>query len=127
MKENEKNPQQQPEREQELQRNYMLIFKTYYGGLLGWHITSSLPSEEIPHQIETAAQEWLLSPDGREYVDKEDITDWGMDYANALMNVPHEILAKHNIHLKQSVYEIVELDPDENVLPDELRQKPENE
>ncbi len=121
MKENEKNPQQPPENELESQWNYMLIFKTYYGGLLGWHITSSLPSEEIPHQIETAAQEWLLSPDGRAYVEKEDLTDWGVDYANVLMNASREILAKYNIHLAQSVYEIIELDADEDLLPDEIR------
>lgn len=121
MKESEANLQKAPAKEQAPQRNYMLLFKTYYGGLLGWNITSSLPAEEIPRQIEAAADEWLLSPEGREYVQKEEITDWGMDYANVLMNAPREILAKYNVHLAQPVYEIIELDADEDLLPDELR------
>jgi hypothetical protein len=121
VKENERGVQKTPAKESETQRNYMLLFKTYYGGLLGWNITSGLSSEEIPRQVEAVAQEWLLSPEGREYVRKEEIADWGMDYANVLMNAPRDILAKHDIHFAQDVYEIIELEAEEDLLPDELR------
>lgn len=121
MKEFPPNLQKPPAKEHPPQRNYMVLFKTYYGGLLGWNITSKLPAEEIPAQIKAAAQEWLLSSDRREYVQKEEITDWGIDYASVLMNAPREILAKHHIHLDPSVYEIIELDADEDMLPEALR------
>ncbi|MCH7662893.1 MAG: hypothetical protein IH859_03375 [Chloroflexi bacterium] len=102
-------------------KTYMLSYKTHHGGLLGWNITSYLPAEEIPKQIETAAKEWLISKEGRLYIKEEELDEWGFDYANAMMEVPHDILAKHGIFMSASVYEIVELFADEDLMPDELK------
>ena len=103
-------------------KSYMLLFKTYYGGLMGWNINSYLPTEEIPGQIKTAAKEWLLSKEGKAYIIEEELANGSFDYANAMMEVPHDILAKHGITMTISVYEIVELFADDNLMPDELKE-----
>lgn len=89
--------------------------------MLGWNVLTDLPSEEIDNHIEAAAREWFSTEDGRGYVQEENLEEWGVDYANAMMNVPPEIFAKHHIYPGIPIYEIIELDADENLLPDELR------
>lgn len=121
MKETPQNVQNPASKERSDTKNYLLLFKTYYGGLLGWNAKSSLPVEDIPGRIEAAAREWVSSPEGKKYVEQEGLQDLGVDYAHALMNVPFEMLARHGIEMWASVYEIVELDSDINLLPNELR------
>ena len=103
--------------------NYLLLFKTYYGSLFAWNVKSSLPAEDIPRAIEAAGREWLLSSAGREYVNQEERHEWGVDFANVLMNGPYEVFARHGIFLGIEIDEIVNLDPDEDLLPEELREE----
>jgi hypothetical protein len=110
-----------PEAPKPILQNYFLLFRTYHGALLGWCVRSGLAADEVPAHIETAAQEWLLSPPGREFVREEALEEWGFDYAHALMNVPAEMLAEHGIYLWTPIAEILELEPDENLLPEELK------
>lgn len=72
--------------------------------------------------MKSAANEWLLSPDGHKFVRDEDLSEWGFDYWHALDHIPKEILSKHNIFPWIPIEGVVELDPDENLLPEELRQ-----
>ena len=82
-----------------------------------------MPEDDIPNALETAAQKWLVSTDGRAYVDCEDLHEWGVDYVNALMNVPAEVFAEHGIYLGIDINGIVNLDPDVNLLPVEIREE----
>lgn len=116
-------PEQVGSSQPEALQNYFLLFKTYYGALLGWCIRSGLASDDIPAHIESAAQEWLASETGKDFVHEEQLEEWGFDYAHALMNVPGEIFADHGIFLWTPISEILQLDADENLLPDELKAK----
>ena len=100
---------------------YFLLFKTYGNELLGWYVQSSLTEEEIVQAIEFAARDWLLSQDGKRYLQEEELEEWGLDYANALLNIPLEILAQHDLLLCTLVSKIIELNAGENLLPEELR------
>jgi hypothetical protein len=103
-------------------RNYILTFRTVNGDVIAWCVRTNTGPEEIPKLIESAANEWLLSPAGHKFVDDEDLADWGFDYWHALDHIPDEILSKHNIFPWVPIEGVVELDPDDNLLPDELRQ-----
>ena len=103
-------------------RNYILTFRTVNGDQIAWCIRTSMDSEEIPKLIESAANEWLLSPAGHKFVHDEDLSEWGFDYWHALDHIPDEILSKHSIFRWTSIDGVVELDPDENLLPEEMRQ-----
>lgn len=78
--------------------------------MLGWCVRSGLGADEVPTHIESAAQEWLRSETGKDFVHTEALEEWGFDYAHALMNVPAEILAHHGIYLWTPIAEILELD-----------------
>ncbi len=110
-----------PSSEPDELKNYFLLFKTYYGALLGWCVRTRLDSDDVPAHIESAAQEWLSSDEGKGFVPKEQLEEWGFDYAHAMMNVPAQILASHGIFLWTPISEIMELDADENLLPEELK------
>ena len=102
-------------------RNYFLLFKTYYGNLLGWCIRTGLPTQDIPGNIESAAQDWLQSADGKNYAKEKEPEKEGIDFADVLMYAPPEILAQHNIFLWTPIYEILELDSDKKLLAEDLR------
>jgi len=102
-------------------RNYVLTFRTMDGDLLAWCIRTGAPAEEVPNIIAAAAKAWLLSPAGRKFILEEDRSEWGFDNANALQEIPAKIWSKHNIFRWTPIDEVIELDPDENLLPDELR------
>jgi hypothetical protein len=102
-------------------RNYVLTFRTANGDILAWCVRTNALVEEIPKLIETAANEWLLSSAGRQFVNDEELAEWGFDYWHALDKVPYEILSKHNIFPWTLIEGTIELDPDENLLPEELR------
>lgn len=101
--------------------SYVLTFKTVNGDVLAWCIRTSAAPEEIPTLIESAANEWLLSAEGRKFVHDEQISEWGFDNANALDEISHQILRKFNILRRAAIDRIIDLDPDDNLLPDELR------
>jgi hypothetical protein len=101
--------------------NYVLTFRTVNGDLMAWCIRTNAQADEIPQLIESAANEWLLSPDGRKFIEDEELAEWGFDYWHALDKVPEDILSKHNIFLWTPIQSVVELEPDENLLPNELR------
>jgi len=109
--------------EKPILQNYFLLFKTYHGALLGWCIRTGLAADKVAAQIESAAEEWLQSEPGKQFVHTEELEEWGFDYAHALMNVPAEIFAEHGIYLWTPIAEILELDADENLLPEELKAK----
>ncbi len=88
---------------------------------MSWCVRSKASKNEIPERIEKAAREWLLSPNGRKFIEYEDRGEWGFDYANALQKISSEILARHGVHILVRSHEAIELDPGENLLPDELR------
>jgi hypothetical protein len=102
-------------------RNYVLTFRTVNGEVLAWCIRTSALAEEIPRLIESAANEWLLSAKGRKFIHDEQRSEWGFDNANALDEIPYETLSKFNIFPWVPIEGVIELDPDENLLPDELR------
>ena len=102
-------------------RSYVLTFKTANGDLLAWCVRTSAAPEEVQRLIDSAASEWLLSAEGRKFVHDEQISEWGFDNANALDEIPHQILRKFNILPRAAIDGIIELDPDDNLLPDELR------
>ena len=102
-------------------RNYFLLFKTYYGNLLGWCIRTGLPTQDIPGNIASAARDWLSSAQGKSFIQDNGHERQGFDYADALLHTPPEILARHSIFLWTPIYEILELDVDRNLLPDELK------
>lgn len=116
-------PEKRISQDMEPLRNYFLLFKTYYGNLLGWCIRTSLPAQDIPGNIASAARDWLLSPQGKNYFQGQEHGKQGFDFADALMKVPPEILAQQSIFLWTPIYEILELDPDEDLLPDEPRKQ----
>ena len=101
--------------------NHFLLFKTYHGVLLGWNILTPLLSEDIDDELRSATDEWLSEDEGKQFVQKEKLDIYGMDYAHVLMNIPPEILAKHHIYPGTPVCEIIELGWDENLLPEELK------
>lgn len=107
--------------EKQILQNYFLLFRTYHDAVLGWCIRSGHAADEIPAHIESAAQEWLRSNAGKDFVHQENFEEWGFDYAHAMMNVPAEIFAHHGIYLWTPIAEILELDADENLLSDELK------
>ncbi len=102
-------------------QTYILTFRTVNGDLMAWCIRTNAVAEEIPNLIESAANEWLLSPDGRKFVQDEDLAEWGFDYWYALDKIPSGILSRHNIFRWTAIHGVIELDPDKNLLPDELR------
>jgi len=98
-------------------KNYFLLFETYYGELLGWCIRTGLPVETVPSQIEAAAEEWWETVEGIKHQREEQTDERHFDYAHALMNVPHMILAKYHIHLWTHIEEIIRLDAEVNLAP----------
>lgn len=120
------NPQpaagQAVEIEQQTLPNYVLTFKTANGEMMAWGIQTDIPGEGIADHIESAAREWLLSPDGRQFVQEEGIGEWGFDYANALQDVPGEFLARHGIQILVPDHETIELETGVNLLPVGLRE-----
>jgi len=103
-------------------KNYFLLFETYYGELLGWCIRTGIPVENIPSHIEAAADEWLETMEGIKHQRDDDLSgERHFDYAHALMNVPHMILAKYHIHLWTPIEEIIRLDSDINLTPEESK------
>jgi len=103
-------------------RNCILTFRTVNGDILAWCVRTDAIAEEIPNLIETAATEWLLSPVGRQFVHDQELGEWGFDYWQALKEIPYETLSKYGIFPWVPIDSVVELDPDENLLPEELRQ-----
>ena len=97
---------------------YTLVFKSHSGDLMSWVIITSGSPEEIQKKIEIVAKEWLSSSEGRKYVADEELVEWGVDYANALLNVPVELFNKHGIFLWSGIKETIVLDPNENLLTD---------
>ncbi len=57
--------------EQILLPTYALTFKAANGDVLVWGIQTGVAQHEIPHCIENAAEEWLVSPAGGEFVTDE--------------------------------------------------------
>ena len=116
-------PEQSEKGEQLPKPNRILIFKTVNGEVLAWGIHTKLSEDSILDGIEAAAEEWLLSPDGRQFIEDEDMGEWGFDYANALQEIPDEILCKHGIRVLVPSCEVIELEPNENLLTDEFREQ----
>lgn len=98
---------------------HFLLFKTYYGALLGWCIQTDVPAEEIDDHIDAAAHEWLSTEEGKTYLQRENPEGKGVDYANVMMNISPEILARYHIYPGIPIQEIIELDEGETFLPDE--------
>ena len=98
-------------------KNYFLLFETYCGALLGWCIRTGIPVEAIPSQIEVAAEEWLKTTEGIKHKLEEKTGERQFDYAHALMNVPHMILAKYHVHLWTPIEEVIRLDAEVNLTP----------
>ena len=96
-------------------KNYFLLFETYYGEMLGWCIRTGLPVESIPDQIEAAAEEWWDTTEGIKHRREERTDEDQFDYAHALMNVPHMVLAKYHIHLWTPIEQIIKLDAEVNL------------
>ena len=114
-------PENEPSQNIGQLRNYFLLFKTYYGNLLGWCIRTGLSAQDIPGNIESAARYWLSSAQGKSFIQENAHEKQVFDYADALMQTPPEILARHSIFLWTPIYEILELKADKNLLPDELK------
>jgi hypothetical protein len=100
-------------------KNYFLLFETYYGQMLGWCIRTGLPVESIPSQIEAAAEEWWDTTEGIKHRRGEGADGQPFDYAYALMNVPHMLLAKYHVHLWTPIEQIIRLDAEVNLAPKE--------
>lgn len=98
---------------------HFLLFKTYHGALMGWCILTDVPAEEIDDQIDAAAKDWLQTDGGKAYLKQENLVERGVDYANVMMNIPPEILARYHIFPGVPIQEIIELDDGETILPDE--------
>lgn len=98
-------------------QNHFLLFKTYYGALLGWNILTDLASEEIDIQLQAASQKWLSSEDGKGFLQKENLDEQDVDYVHVMVNIPAEILAEHRIYPGAQVFEIIDLDFDELQVP----------
>ena len=87
---------------------------------MGWCVRTGLPTQDILGNIESAARDWLSSAQGKSFIQENAPDKQGFDYADALMQTPPEILAQHSIFLWTPIYEILELEADKNLLPDEL-------
>lgn len=99
---------------------HFLLFKTYYGVLLGWCILTDVPSEEIDDQLEAAANEWLSTEGGKAYMKRENLAEQSIDYTRVMMDIPPEILARYHIFPGVPIQEILEQDSGEGFLPEEL-------
>jgi len=110
-------PEQSDKGERLSTPNQILLFKTVNGEVMAWGIQTDLSGDDILDGIEAAAEEWLHSPEGQQFIAEEDMGEWGFDYANALQEIPTEILRKHGIRILVSGYEVIELESWENLLP----------
>lgn len=97
---------------------YLLIFESFSGEKLGWWVSSSKQKDDLPGLIQGAANRWLQTQEGKDYIKQNELEDWGIDYANALRKIPASILFEYDILILDSFdeNETVWLDPGENLL-----------
>jgi hypothetical protein len=70
--------------------------------------------------LEDAAHDWLHSQEGAEYIEDEDVAEWGVDYANVLQDCPQSYLLRHGVDVITS--DVHMLDADVDLMPHDLRE-----
>jgi hypothetical protein len=100
---------------------FILEFITHSYDFMTWLVEFDGSYKELERAIEDAANDWLHSKEGLEYIKKDDVVEWGVDYANVLQDCPQSYLFKRGVNVIP--VRSYTLDTDENLLPYDLREE----